>query len=144
MTSSIHLVQRHSKNLLLAHVVWTTARRAPLLLPSVDAWLANELQRLAADAGGLLVACGNASDHVHVLIRYPSTSTLASVVQRLKGASSHAWNLRRSPHLSWQTGSWACSVSPGHLTAVVRYLERQRMHHAETTQPEAWERAPTP
>jgi len=111
MTTRIHLVQRHSHNFLLAHIVWATARRLPLLEPSADAFLAEILHRKARETGCALVACGNASDHVHVLVRYPSTVAVAVVVQRLKGASSYEWNAkRRSPRLSWQSGSWAASV----------------------------------
>src|SRR6185312_4615367 len=98
------------------------------------------LHRKAHEAGAALVACGNASDHVHVLVRYPSTVTVASVAQRLKGASSYEWNARRrAPHLSWQAGSWAASLSPSHLAAAMRYVERQRLHHDRGAPPEAWE-----
>jgi REP element-mobilizing transposase RayT len=140
MTTRIRLVQRHSDNLLLVHVVWATAKRAPVLAPSADSFLAEIFRRKAHQAGAALVACGNASDHVHVLVRYPSTVTVASVVQRLKGASSYEWNARqRGPHLSWQAGSWAASVSPSHLAPALRYVERQRLHHDGASRPEAWE-----
>jgi REP element-mobilizing transposase RayT len=140
VTTRIHLVQRHSHNLLLAHIVWTTASRAPLLSPSADAWLAAVLRRRAYAAGSLLVACGNAADHVHVLVRYPSTATVANVVQHLKGGSSYEWNLaRRSPRLAWQPGVWCESVSPRLLPKVARYVDAQRAHHAQTCDAEAWE-----
>ena len=131
------LIQRHSDNVLLVHVVWTTAGRASLLEPTADRWLAETLRRKAYEAGSALVACGNAGDHVHVLLRYPSTVTVASVVQRLKGGSSHAWN--RSPRLRWQAGSWAASVSPADLARVTRYVEHQREHHREAGALEPWE-----
>ena len=144
MSQRIRLTQRHSDNFLLVHIVWATAKRMPLLAPSADGWLAEILHRKARETGSALVACGNAWDHVHVLIRYPSTVTVAGVVQRLKGASSHEWNAQqRSPRLSWQMGSWAESVSPKHLVAAVRYVERQRAHHGEDAVPEAWETAPS-
>jgi putative transposase len=142
MTNRIRLVQRHSDNFLLVHIVWATARRVPLLKRGADVILAEVLHRKAREAGGVLAACGNASDHVHVLVRYPSTVTVASVVHRLKGASSYEWNAkRRSPRLSWQAGFWAESVSPDDLPASVRYIERQRAHHGEAAPPEAWEMA---
>jgi putative transposase len=142
MTTRIRLVQRHSDNFLLVHIVWATARRLPLFEPSADAFLAEVLHRKAREAGGALVACGNASDHVHVLVRYPSTVAVASVVQRLEGASSYEWNAKgRSPRLSWQSGSWAASVSPSHLAAAMRYVERQRAHHGEAVPLESWETA---
>jgi putative transposase len=141
MTARIRLVQRHSDNLLLVHIVWATARRESLLSPDADRWLAAELRRKAYEAGCALVACGNAADHVHVLVRYPSTVTVASVVQRLKGASSYAWKLaRRCPRLAWQAGFWAASVSPADCEAVARYVDRQRVHHRDLAkEPEPWE-----
>ena len=98
------------------------------------------LRRKAHDAASLLVACGNAADHEHVLVRYPSTVTVASLVQRLKGGSAYEWNLaQRHPRLAWQAGSWAESVSPARLAAAIRYVERQRDHPGETADPERWE-----
>lgn len=137
-------MQRHSHSLLLVHIVWATGERSPILGPRADAWLARLLRHRAYEAGGLLLAVGNAADHVHVLVRYPSTACVATVVQRLKGASSHAWNaaLPARPdrsRLSWQAGYWAESVSPKDLPAVIGYVEGQRRHHGEAREPEAWE-----
>jgi len=143
MTARIRLVQRHSDNHLLVHVVWATARRESLLEPNADRWLADVLRRKAYEVGSALIACGNAADHVHVLVRYPSTVTLASVVQRLKGSSSYEWNLaRRSPRLRWQPGSWAAAVSPSDSVAVAHYVEHQRARHHDTASGmEPWETA---
>jgi REP element-mobilizing transposase RayT len=66
--------------------------------------------------------------------------TVASLVQRLKGASAYEWNhAPRRPHLAWQAGSWVESLSPALLPAAIRYVEHQREHHGETTAPEPWE-----
>ncbi len=140
MTNRVRLVQRHSHNLLLVHVVWATAGRWPLLEPSADGWLAEALRRKAYEAGSRLVACGNAADHVHVLLRYPSTVRLADAVHRLKGGSSYDWNSsQRRRRLSWQPGYWAESFGPADLPTVVGYVERQRAHHGDGCPPEPWE-----
>ena len=137
-------MQRHSHSVLLAHIVWATGERSPILGPSADAWLARLLGHKAHEAGCILVAVGNAADHVHVLVRYPSTVCVATAVQCLKGASSHAWNSAVSarparPRLSWQAGYWAESVSPKDLPTLIGYVEGQRRHHGEVREPEAWE-----
>lgn len=140
MPSRVRLVQRHSQNLLLVHVVWATAGRLPLLGLSADAWLAEALGRKAYEVGCALVACGNAADHVHVLIRYPSTVRLAEVVQRLKGGSGYDWNaMGRSPRLSWQPGYCAESFGHADLLPVVRYVEQQRAHHDNADPHEPWQ-----
>jgi REP element-mobilizing transposase RayT len=138
------LIQRHSQNLLLVHIVWTTHRRDPLLAAAADGWLARLLDQKAGEIGSKLVASGNATDHVHVLVRYPSTLDVATIVQRLKGASSYTWNVERAQYgrLTWQSGSWAESVSPSQLAVVARYVARQREHHRDHPGPEDWESAP--
>jgi REP element-mobilizing transposase RayT len=98
MSSVPRLIQRHSHNLLLVHVVWATKRRAPLLSPNADSWVAQTLRRKAHEAGCRLIACGNAEDHVHVLLRYPSTVRVADAVHRLKGGSSYDWGTSRRSH----------------------------------------------
>jgi hypothetical protein len=45
-----------------------------------------------------------------VLLRYPSTVPLASMLQALKGYSSYAWNRAAYRPLKWQAGYWAQSV----------------------------------
>lgn len=140
MTDRVRLIQRHSYNLLLVHVVWATAHRLPLLTPSADGWLADALRRKAYEAGCRLVACGNAAEHVHVLLRYPSTVRLADAVHRLEGGSSYAWNTsRRSPPLRWQTGYWAQSFGPVEIEALTRYVEGQRAHHRDGLAAEPWQ-----
>jgi putative transposase len=140
----IRLIQRHSQNLLLVHIVWATHRRDPLLAAAADGWLARVLDHKAAEIGSKLVAIGNASDHVHALVRYPSTRDVATIVQRLKGASSYTWNIERAQQgrLTWQSGYWAESVSPSQLAVVARYVARQREHHHDDPDPEDWETAP--
>jgi putative transposase len=135
------LIQRHSPNRLLVHIVWATQRREPLLVEAADGWLARVMDRKASEIGSKLVVSGNASDHVHVLVRYPSTRDVATIVQRLKGASSYAWNIERAQHgrLTWQLGYWAESVSPSELEAVARYVARQREHHRGGDASEGWE-----
>jgi putative transposase len=38
-----------------------------------------------------LIEFGMEQDHVHLLVRYPTTITIAQLVQYLKGISSHEW-----------------------------------------------------
>jgi putative transposase len=137
--------QRRSSTLLLVHLVWSTARRDPRLVPDLDAWLHEALRRKAAQSGAEALAIGNASDHVHVVARYPATLALSALAQALKGASSYLWNEDASrPRLRWQAGYWAESIGPTGAEPLLRYVARQREHHAATNDPEAWETVPSP
>ncbi len=82
------LAQSHRSCTLLAHVVWSTDRRMPVLGRRFEPWLRDMLTAKAIEAGSRLLGIGVADDHVHSLLRFASTATLAAVVQRLKGASS--------------------------------------------------------
>lgn len=93
----------------------------------------------AAETDCGIVAIGNASDHVHVVLASGATVCLADVVQRLEGASSHAWNQRHDVRLSWQRGYWAESVSARDLCALQRYVTDQRRHHASQSVYERWQ-----
>jgi REP element-mobilizing transposase RayT len=140
MSTGPRLVQRHSRNLLLVHVVWATKFRSSVLDLGSDRWLAANLERQAYEAGCRLIASGNAADHVHTLIRLPSTVRLADAVHRMKGGSSYAWrSQRRAPELSWQAGYWAESFGPADLAKHIRYVEDQRLHHREASTLEPWE-----
>jgi REP element-mobilizing transposase RayT len=74
-----------------------------------------------------LVAAGNATDHVHVLVRHPPRVSVAQIAHRLKGASSRAIHLARpeTQGLVWQVGYWAESVTPVALEPLVAYVRGQ-------------------
>ena len=132
----------HSRSVLLAHVIWTTHDRQPRLARSADTWLASWLSHKATELGCRLLACGNADDHVHLVLRYPVTLCVADLVHGLKGACSHAWNLSlaaRLGRLAWQTGYWAESVSPTDLARLMSYVLHQREHHDGRSTSEIWE-----
>lgn len=152
----LQLHQRHSRSVLLAHIVWSTQDRRALIGPQRDTWLTTVLSRKAAELGSRLLAVGCATDHVHVVARYPSPLSLADLVQGLKGASCHAWNVEvvsgpksgatagldvesGATRLRWQVGFWAESVGVRGLNCLLTYVAHQREHHARGTLHGDWE-----
>ena len=141
------LHQRHAHVILIAHVVWATHDRQPLLDSSADPWLDRFFRCKAEQLAARVMASGNSDDHVHLVLRYPATRSVAEIVQRLKGASSREWNVDRAPtgtRLAWQTGYWAESVSPMTLAPLVNYVNRQREHHGAGSTSSRWEPPPSP
>lgn len=135
------IVQRQSLVVVFVHVVWAVAERAPVLPPSLDATLDALLRAHARDAGGRVLAAGCADDHVHALVRLPSTVTLATVVQYLKGKTAYVVNRRRllPDPLHWQPGYAAHSIDPDALDAVTAYVLDQRSRHHSRTTLSRWE-----
>jgi REP element-mobilizing transposase RayT len=116
------------------HLVWATWDRLPKLRP--DVW--NVMEQCVRAAGDPLrcpiLAIGGVEDHVHVLVRFATTVTIAQLVQELKGYSSRIIN-ERFPELSfrWQGGYGVFPVGPQALTTVTAYIENQPAHHGNGT-----------
>ncbi|MGE3802906.1 MAG: transposase [Candidatus Kapaibacterium sp.] len=74
-------------------------------------------------------------DHVHALIDLPVHISIADIVKRLKGASSHWINHQNliEPKFSWGRGYGVFSVSHSHKERVVQYIANQEEHHKVKT-----------
>jgi REP element-mobilizing transposase RayT len=78
------------------------------------------------------MAIGGVEDHVHVVVRFATTISIADLVKQLKGSSSRAVN-RDCPEASgrfrWQGTYGVFAVERAGLDRVVRYVQRQCEHH---------------
>jgi putative transposase len=121
----------HTFTNLLAHVVFSTSGRVPLL--------ANEIRNdVHVYMGGILrnlnvipLQIGGTADHVHLFIRLPADLSVADCLRVVKTNSSR-WVKERWPERSrfaWQGGYGAFSVSESMRATVVRYIQNQAQHH---------------
>ena len=115
------------------HLVWATWDRRPLITPDIRLPLYQSLHEQATRSGCELIAVGGIEDHVHVLLKMPTTVTIAQVAQGLKGGSSHmvAQALRPGTFFKWQGSYGAFSVSRTHVPVVRNYVLNQERHHRE-------------
>ncbi len=76
---------------------------------------------------------GCVEDHVHLLLTLKPTDTVADVVKKLKGSSSHFINVEAgsAQALYWQRGYGAVSLRKRDIPFVKEYVERQKQHHGE-------------
>ncbi len=123
---------RHSPVDVVIHVVWATRGRRPSIRPSDDGLLSQVLKGVAVKLRCEVIACGNASNHVHVVVRLAPTVALSWLVQHLKGVSSHTGPWR------WQAGYFAESVAASDLQPLVRYVQHQRTRHDDSHPAETW------
>ncbi len=113
------------------HLVWATWDREPLITPDIERPLhrviASEVQKM----GCTLLAINSVPDHVHLLVRMPSTITIAQLVKQLKGVSSHFVNAHLNPKypFKWQGFYGAFSVSRWDVDRIMGYIRRQKEHH---------------
>jgi REP element-mobilizing transposase RayT len=90
---------------------------------------------IAAEAVALraeVLEIGGIQDHVHVLVRFPTTVAVAQLVKQMKGSSSHLIGHRIgcSDEFKWQGGYGAFTVSKPGVRQVRDYIRAQREHHA--------------
>lgn len=126
------------------HLVWATRERQPLIVGEHETVLRASLDRTLRDLGLVPHAVGLMPDHVHVALSIASRYSLAEVVRRLKGGSSHALNGMgrgtKDAAFAWQAEYGALSVGERALPDVIRYVEHQSEHHANRTTLGALER----
>jgi putative transposase len=121
----------HSCSRCWLHLVWGTLKRERLI--STEA--ANRISEFLYDYGRkqgihMKVNYVNA-DHVHAVIDLQTNQSIESVMQLLKGASSHWINEQNLTNgkFTWGRGYAAFSVSESVLPQVVQYIINQKEHH---------------
>jgi len=89
-----------------------------------------------------VLAIGGIEDHVHLLVRFPTTLAVAPLLKEVKGASSHLMTheVMPSEFFKWQGGYGAFTVSKNGVKAVENSIANQKKHHAEKGLVEDWER----
>jgi putative transposase len=116
---------------LYLHLVWATWNRAPLLTPrlieAVDRSIRAECVRMRVE----VIAFGGVADHVHLLVRIPTTISVADLVKQVKGSSSHMLGQRMRVAFRWQGRYGAFSLSTSHVDRIRNYVLNQEQHHAD-------------
>ena len=70
------------------HCVFSTKERRPLIPPPLRERLLPFLGGIARQNGMKAIEIGGAPDHVHILLSFPSTISIAKALQLIKGGSS--------------------------------------------------------
>ena len=117
------------------HLITATKNRSLLIDPSSEQEIyGNMWQEL------LLLGCptdviNGMPDHVHSLFLLNPKHALSSVIQQVKGSTSHWINDKKllAGYFAWQTGYAAYSVSESRLETVRRYILNQKEHHKNLT-----------
>jgi len=82
-----------------------------------------------------LIAINSVSDHIHILVGFGTTITIADLIHDIKIASTNLINSKHWIHgkFSWQKGYGGFSYSRSHLDRVVKYILNQQKHHQHKT-----------
>lgn len=116
------------------HLVFVTKYRRGALTAKILARCEEIMGDVCSDFGASLVEFNGEDDHVHLLVEYPPTVRISSLVGSLKGVSSRylrqefPGHLRKyiwSGHL-WSPSYYAGSAGGAPLEVIRRYIESQQ------------------
>lgn len=113
------------------HIVWTTRRRAPLLVDDIERQIYGTLREKADDLNLVVHAMGGLADHVHLVVSIPPSLSVSECVRQLKGAS--AYYVNHQPNVDstfrWQRGYGVLSFGDRSMSSIVAYVQNQKQYH---------------
>ncbi|MGJ6127063.1 IS200/IS605 family transposase [Mycolicibacterium sp. Y3] len=133
MTTTTYRRARHSVSVLHAHLVFVTKYRRPVFTDAMLTFTENTMHGVCAELDTELIEFNGETDHVHLLVAYPPTLAISTLVQRLKGRTAHA--VRREytgicirahmrGHL-WSPSYFAVSCGGAPLSIIKQYIDGQ-------------------
>jgi putative transposase len=114
------------------HLVFSTKERQKLISKKLQPRLWAYMAAIGRNHDMLTFAVGGMDDHVHILFRLPPTIALAKAITTVK-ADSSKWMSEQGTKFNWQKGYGAFSVSSSNVSAVIKYIDTQEMHHRKLT-----------
>ncbi len=130
---------------LYLHLVWATWDRAPLITPEIRSPIYACIKAKCVEMKADALAIGGTEDHVHLLVRFPATVSVADLVKHVKGASSHLVNHRLyggSQAFRWQGAYGAFTLAKANVEQVREYILNQEHHHSSGSAIAEWEGEP--
>ena len=122
-----------SLSCILIHAVFSTKKRHPFLADpdfrsEVHAYIGGISKRLGCPP----VAIGGVEDHVHALVWFSRTVTVADWIKEIKRVSC-SFAKGREPRFGWQAGYGVYSVDLHGLDCAAAYVRNQEQHHKKVT-----------
>jgi putative transposase len=111
--------------------VWATWDRLPLITPEIGSRLHAAIAAKCRELNAEPLTIGGVDDHVHLLVRLPTTLAIATLAKQVKGSSSHLITHEVTPgeFFKWQGAYGAFTLSKDQVEATNAYIQRQKEHH---------------
>jgi putative transposase len=131
---------------LYLHCVWATWDRMPLITSAIEPRLYAAIAAKCRELKCEPLSINGTADHVHLLVRLPTTVSVATLLKGVKGSSSHLVTHEITPgdFFKWQGAYGAFKVSKADVDQVTDYVDRQKAHHAEGHLWDEWEQCQLP
>jgi putative transposase len=113
------------------HLVWTPKYRRKILVGRVAERLHALVPEITEQLGGDVLELVIQPDHIHLFASFPPTLSVAQIMHRIKGATSHQLREEFPELRSRLPAVWTRSYyvgTAGHVSAetIKRYIEEQR------------------
>jgi REP element-mobilizing transposase RayT len=117
---------------ILVHVVFSTKSRADLIAPDIEERLFAYISGIVEKNGCKLILANGTTNHIHRLISLGKTMDISDLIGDIKRASS-LWAKENGGPAAfyWQEGYGAFSIGQSQVAAVMKYISRQKQHHAK-------------
>lgn len=111
--------------------VFAPKYRASLIHSSWESELFKYITGVVQKNTHKMLAINGMPDHLHVLIGFRPTQSMADLMQDIKASSSKWINNNNfcKRKFEWQVGYGAFSYAKSQLPNVIRYIENQKEHH---------------
>lgn len=117
------------------HLVFSTKHRKPNINEEFEEGLTSCIVNSANKHQFHILAVGGTANHIHALANLPPKIKVSKVAQIIKGCSSkwlndHYFNNEK---FRWQRGYGAFSINKSLIPTTIKYIERQKEHHMDTS-----------
>lgn len=115
--------------------VFAPKHRASLIHSSWEDELYKYITGIVQTHGHKMVIINGMPDHVHLLVGFRPTQSIAEFMQDVKASSSKWINDSKlcKGRFEWQAGYGAFSYAKSQLPDVIKYIENQKEHHKNRT-----------
>jgi len=120
---------------ILVHLIFSTKNREPFISTAIEQELHPYMAKIFRELRSPSLTIGGTDDHVHILFSLGRTIEVAELVKEVKSESSK-WIKSKGKEFEnfyWQRGYGAFSIGQSQVTAVKRYIARQKVHHQRVT-----------
>ena len=118
---------------LFYHIIWSTKHREPTILPIIEYKLHSYIAKKAINLSGIIYAINGIDDHIHLAVSIPPSIAISKFIGQIKAVSSTKLNQSGLIYYKfrWQSSYSIFTFRESELAGIVRYIKRQKKHHAE-------------
>ena len=82
----------HNKNLLMAHLIFVTKYRKPLLVGKFRDDIKQYIYDICQNKHWYIKKIETDKDHIHILLQYNPTDSITKIVSLIKQKKAHLWH----------------------------------------------------